>query len=224
MPEPPLRELQTLNPSAIVELFELTNYDPICPESSQYFTNEFTIIVFQGKSYQPLPMESEGWEYRASGTLPRPTLRISNIGSYIGNLARAYDDLIGAKLIRRRTLVKYLDDQPTADPLAEFQPDIYFVQRKSAENNEVIEFELASVFDLEGKKIPKRRMIASVCMWQYRSAECGYTGGPVADARDEPTSDAALDRCGKRLDSCKLRFGENAVLPFGGFPGLRKIQ
>jgi phage-related protein len=28
------------------------------------------------------------------------------------------------------------------------------------------------------------------------------------------------DVCGKRLSSCKARFGENAELPFGSFPSL----
>ena len=32
--------------------------------------------------------------------------------------------------------------------------------------------------------------------------------------------DAIGDVCGKRLSSCKLRFGELADLPFGAFPGI----
>src|SRR6185436_7754424 len=32
------------------------------------------------------------------------------------------------------------------------------------------------------------------------------------------------EKCGKRLSSCKLRFGENAELPFGGFPGAGLIK
>jgi phage-related protein len=31
---------------------------------------------------------------------------------------------------------------------------------------------------------------------------------------------ASQDVCGKRVDSCKLRFGQNAELPFGGYPGI----
>ena len=47
----------------------------------------------------------------------------------------------------------------------------------------------------------------------------GYTGGPVADAGGNTTSNPALDVCGKQLTDCKLRFGDDAILPFGGFPG-----
>lgn len=224
MVEPPFYELQSLNPSAILELFELTEYDSVNPTATERFTNERIPIVFQGNTYQPIPMESTGWEYKSTGTLPRPTLRFSNVLNYISNMARAYDDLIGAKVTRKRTLVKYLDGQPTADPEAEFTPDIYYVQRKALENKEVIEFELSSVFDLEGIQLPRRRMVASVCMWQYRSAECSYTGGPVAQADDSTTDDSSLDQCGKRITSCRLRFGQNAPLPFGAFPGLRRIR
>ncbi|EES1058672.1 phage minor tail protein L, partial [Escherichia coli] len=29
-------------------------------------------------------------------------------------------------------------------------------------------------------------MLANTCMWTYRSDECGYTGGAVADEFDKP--------------------------------------
>lgn len=222
MTEIPHGELQSLNPSQIVELYELSQFNPADLSQTIYFTNERIPVTWQGITYQPVPVESSGWEYKGSGTLPRPTMRVSNIGSIVSHITRPYNDLIGAKLVRRRTLAKYLDDQPTASD-AEFQPEVYYVQRKVGENNVAIEFELNSVFDLEGMKIPRRRMLSNICLWRYRGPECGYTGGPVADIWDNPTTDPNNDRCGKRLDSCKLRFGANSELPFGGFPGLRKL-
>ena len=45
----------------------------------------------------------------------------------------------------------------TPDPTAEFKRQIYTVDRKSAENREVVEFELAAVFDLAGVRVPKRQ-------------------------------------------------------------------
>ena len=38
----------------------------------------------------------------------------------------------------------------TPDPTAEFPQEIYTIDRKSAENRDVVQFELASVFDLAG--------------------------------------------------------------------------
>ena len=46
---------------------------------------------------------------------------------------------------------------PTADPTAEFPREIYSVDRKSSENREVVEFELAAPTDLAGVRIPKRQ-------------------------------------------------------------------
>ena len=50
-------------------------------------------------------------------------------------------------------------------------------------------------------------MITSdVCIWQYRSPQCGYTGGPVADEFDKPTNDRNKDKCSHCIRGCKLRF------------------
>ena len=45
----------------------------------------------------------------------------------------------------------------TPDPTAEFPQEIYKIDRKSAENREVVQFELAAVFDLAGIRAPKRQ-------------------------------------------------------------------
>ena len=50
--------------------------------------------------------------------------------------------------------------------------------------------------------------------------ECGYTGTDYWTANDEEVSSASSDVCGKRLTSCKLRFGSTAELPYGSFPGI----
>jgi len=76
-----------------------------------------------------------------------------------------------------------------------------------------------SAFDLVGQKIPKRQIVANTCQWIYRSAECGYSGSNYFDVNGNSVSTLADDVCGKRIASCKLRFGENGELPFGSFPG-----
>jgi hypothetical protein len=107
----------------------------------------------------------------------------------------------------------------TPDPLAEFPREIYFVDRKSTENRDVVEFELASMFDLAGIRAPKRQCITR-CQWVYRGDGCGYTGTNYFDASDVSVPSASQDVCGKRVDSCKARFGQDAELPFGGYPGI----
>ena len=50
----------------------------------------------------------------------------------------------------------------TPDPTAEFPQEIYKIDRKSSENREVVQFELAAVFDLAGVRAPKRQATRSV--------------------------------------------------------------
>jgi phage-related protein len=105
------------------------------------------------------------------------------------------------------------------DPLAEFPREIFFVDRKSAENRDVVEFELASAFDMAGIRAPKRQCITR-CQWVYRSNECSYAGINYFNVNDVAVGNASEDICGKRVDSCKARFGQSAELPFGGYPGI----
>ncbi|EEY1407712.1 phage minor tail protein L, partial [Escherichia coli] len=64
-------------------------------------------------------------------------------------------------------------------------------------------------------------MLANTCMWTYRSDECGYTGGAVADEFDKPTTDIRKDRCSKCMRGCELR---RNVGNFGGFLSINKLS
>ena len=97
-------------------------------------------------------------------------ISISNMTGFMSaillsvNQTTVGNDLTGATLTRIRTLVKFIDaanfssgTNATADPTAEFPREVYFVDRKSTENRELVEFELAAPTDLVGMKIPKRQ-------------------------------------------------------------------
>ena len=225
-------DVQKLNPGALIELFIL-DATPIGGELYHFHagTNELLgEVVWQGVSYTRYPVEADGFEWRGTGTAPRPKIRAANIGGVLGAAVRMSDDLIGARVFRKRTFARYLDavnfkaGNPTADPTVAFPDEIYFIDRKATENRVMIEWELVSATDLVGVKLPRRQIIANVCPWRYRGEECNYTGGPVADVNDYATSDAARDACGKRIKSCKLRFGANGVLRFGGFPAAGLVR
>ena len=220
-------EIQKLAPSAIIEVFELNGQS--IGASSYYFhagTNELNQdIVWQGQTYVRFPIEASGFETSGQGQLPRPKLKVSNYMSAITAILLSYNDLVGAKIIRKRTLKKYLDavnfqsGNPSADSTAAFPDDIFYIDRKVSESRDLVEFELISALDLAGIKLPRRQIISNVCTWKYRGGECGYTGSNYFLADDTQTTLASEDACGKRLSSCKARFGETASLPFGGFPG-----
>jgi lambda family phage minor tail protein L len=207
----------------IVEMFDL-DLSVITgdPNDKFYFTNQLkpdnTKIQWKGNTYEALPIIAAGYDKNTTGQIAQPTLTVANVLGTFTQVISSLDDLVGAKVTRRRTLAKYLDGEPGADTTQEFPIDVYYIERKTGENTLTITWQLASVFDLEGLKLPKRIITQNYCQWQYRSSECGYTGGPVADVNDRATSDPNADVCGKRVESCRLRF-QNATLPFGGFPG-----
>ena len=221
-------DIQKLEPGALVEFYEIdsTSLGGTIDRFHAGVNEKGLDVVWQGQTYLRFPIKAEGFTKTSEGTLPRPVLTVSNVGGFVGALIRPYDDFIGAKVTRKRTFVKYLDavnftaGNPSADPNAHFDDEIYYIDRKADENNSYISFELAASWDVAGVKLPRRRVIKTVCPWKYRSSECSYTGGPVATITDEPTTDSNLDQCGKRLSSCALRF--SGVLPFGGFPGVTR--
>jgi lambda family phage minor tail protein L len=225
-------ESQKLGAGSIVELFEL-DASVLGGEIFRWsnHVNELGLdVTWQGELYSRMPIEAGGFAKSGSGKQARPTLRAANVTGLLGAVTASLDDLVSSKVTRRRTFYKYLDAvnfeggvNPLADPNVFFPDEIYYVDRKAAENGVFIEFDLASAMDLNGVKLPARQAIQNVCAWQYRSAECSYAGGAVADASDTPTSDITQDKCGKRVSSCKLRFGQNNELPYGGFSGVGRL-
>jgi lambda family phage minor tail protein L len=190
------RNLVDLQPTAIVELFLLyldtidngTAFIPFHGGSS--FANG---ITWQGIEYLPLPVETEGFEITANGELPRPKIKISNKDYFITDLLNKYQDLQFAKIIRKRTFVKFLDDinfdggNPwgEADSSAEISNDTYLIGQKTAENKLFVELELTSPLDLENFEVNNRVILARYCSWYYRGAGCNYDGPPLETEEGE---------------------------------------
>lgn len=131
-------------------------------------------ILWQGLVYSQYPIEAKGFEVRSQGTLPTPNLAVANIFGVFSGLCIAHRDLVGAKVSRKRTFEKFLDGRPDADPTAFFPDDVYYIERKTEETKESVTFQLASPMDVDDVTIPKRRIIANLCQWRYRGAECGF--------------------------------------------------
>ena len=169
--------LQNTNPSAIIELFTLALDNSLHGATTIYrFHNGSSLkdngeIVWASNSYQRFPIQAEGFAFR-KGQLPRPTLTVSNaLGTITAillnvNSTTTGNDLTGATVTRIRTLARFLDavnfpgdinPYGTPDNTAEFPQEIYKIDRKSAENREIVQFELAAVFDLAGIRAPQRQ-------------------------------------------------------------------
>lgn len=222
-------DVQTLEPGPILEFWEL-DATVIGGGVVRFQGKNDGNVVWQGNMYSPWPITAEGFA-RTAEQQPNPKLTVGNVDGSISLLCLAYEDLVGATVTRRRTFEKYLDAvnfpggvNPTADPSQEFPPEVWFIERKSQEQREAVEFELSSALDFQGVKLPRRQIIANYCSFVYRGPFCGYTGPPVADVLDVPTSDPLLDRCGKRLGSCKLRIWPDGILNFGGYPAAGLVR
>ena len=163
-----------------------------------------------------------------------PTLSAANVDGRLSALCRAYQDLVGARFTRRRTLGKYLDaanfpaGNPTADATQEVPPELWFLDRRSSEDKTQVTWELASPLDFGSRQLPGRGIVANVCGWLtiggYRGPFCGYTGPAVAKADDTPTDDPEQDKCGGRLVSCQLRIWPDGELSYGSFPAAALIK
>ena len=175
-------DLQSINPSAIIELFTLQLSTALHGANTIYRfhagsnLNANGKIVWAGNDYLRFPIQASGFAFQR-GQLPRPKIIISNATGLISSILLTVNetttgnDLTGATVTRIRTLAKFLDavnfpgnTNPlgTPDPNAEFPKEIYAIDRKSAENRETVEFELAAPTDLAGVRIPKRQCTRSV--------------------------------------------------------------
>ena len=190
-------ELFSLEPTALLEFFVIY-FDYInTPDDKLYIhggTNGINgSIYWQGVEYLPFPIQSSGFESKGDGSLPRPKLAVSNQDFFISNLIRRYNNLVGAKIVRKRTFAKFLDNQNfsdsknpygSADAAAGLEDQVFYILRRASENRAIVEFELASPLEIDDVTFPKRSVIARYCGFHYRGNGCKYMGPPVADEND----------------------------------------
>ena len=133
----PISELQSLNPSSLIELFTLQlvegiHYATGNPDSVPTIfrfhagtsMNSNANIIWQGNTYQKFPIDAQGFEFSGKGQIPRPQLTMSNLGGIsrsgavlsvtdlliIVNLTTPHNDLLGATVTRLLVLASSLDN------------------------------------------------------------------------------------------------------------------
>lgn len=196
-------------------------------------TDGATSVSFGGETYAPHPIQAEGFETTTDGPLPRPTFAVSNLLNSFTALVEEHDDLQGARLRRIRTYDRYLDSGAEPDGSVHLPIDVYQLSLKTRHDQEIISWECTATMDQEGVTLPGRQIIRDYCDHIYRrptgagfdytNVTCPYAGAAYFDEDDKPT-DAAGDRCSKRLTGCRLRFGQDAVLPTRAFPGVARLK
>lgn len=218
-----------LKEDILIDLFEIDSHNSsvgkgfsslylVSTEQSGGQTVRYVNSKGQYQNYKPVPIALTGIEISGSNTLPTPKLSVGNVDGGMSDLAHDYDDLIGFRLTRIRTYKKYLhsiggtfNSPPNGSDTAHFTPEVWYFDRKEQETKLGVIYQLASVFDIEGMQIPKRRAYPNFCTFAYRGPECQYSGPDV------PTA-GKPDGCSKTLNACMEHFGHQNNLRFGGFP------
>ena len=136
----PFTELNKINPSSIIELFELelTVGTHIAADNPQNLPtiyrfhaganlNNFGEVIFRNNSYQRVAVEVQGFEKKSNSTVARPTITFSNLGGIVQNpttglvitmsdflnnvnLVTPHNDLVSAKFTRKMPLASALDN------------------------------------------------------------------------------------------------------------------
>lgn len=198
-------------------------------------TDAGNTVQFDSATYYPRPVRLTGQQRMGSGRPPRPKVQIGDLDGTIAGLCRDYQDMIGATFTRIRTLAKYLDGEPGADTSAKFPDEIYVINKKARAQRSVIEFDLSPATDIDGVMIPARLVLCDTCGFNYRVwngasfdtptvRPCPYTDAVYFEYDNTSTVDPAEDVCARTLAACKVRYGDTEELPFGGFPGVDRVQ
>lgn len=232
------KESSKFSQDAVIEMFEIDlqklnlgifRFTPIAVPSGSIF--------FGGLEYICAPIKADGFAYDGSGTLPRPTLDMMATDLQFLNLIVNLNDLVGMPVRRIKTFRKFLDDGDTPDHNVHFRTENYVIDRKAKQSRQLVSFELSMELDQQGVRLPRLMVLRDTCVHTYRyfvnregvmgfnyqGISCPYAGNKYYSPSGEEVLDASKDVCGKRISDCKLRFGENAVLPRLAFPGVARI-
>ena len=170
----PVSELQKLNPSARIELFVLelveglhyaTGNPSSVPTTFRFHSgsnmNSNAEIVWQGNSYQRVPISFEGAEFTGKGQVPRPTLTIANLGgiSRSGSVITVTDFLLVVNASELDAANFSSGSNPFGTPSSnELPQEIFFIDRKVLESRDVVQFELVGALDQQNVKLPRRQV------------------------------------------------------------------
>lgn len=244
------QENQKLSTDPVVELFEF-DASSLGGGVYRFYSGAVTdaTLVWRANLFVPLPIEASGWEFSGKGSLPTPSIRVSNVHLLMSSIIQDVGDPLGATITRWVTYEKFLDGESEADPNA-YRKEVYQVERRVSQDEAMVEFELSAAIDQDGRKLPGRQVVRGFCNHRYRTydaekvdefnqpdpgfvyvnATCPYVGdgssdGPFFTPSGNPTGEPSEDICGKKLSDCRLRFvplGE--ALPFRGFPAVDRIR
>ena len=205
-------EALSLEPSAILEFYliyygwpaDQNNFLAVTPLKKEVSN---ATIVWQGQSYISWPLETTGFGSKGDNSLPRPRIKLNNYELAVSKYLKTYNNLIGAKVIRKRTFAKFLDDTnfssgknpyydlatnaTLANSNSHLPDQTFYVNRRVSETKDIVELELSTVFELDNVYLPNRNVYSKYCTWVYRGNGCRYAGKPKTAANSQSFIDTA---------------------------------
>lgn len=158
----------TLNPDAILDLFELTtntNFQVFDADGNLTSTNIIrwsnyeqvggTPILLGGNNYSPWPILASGYKNEMRGVLPTLTIRIADYRSTITALLernRPYN----ARLTRRRISVRHIDTGPEPNSAFQYRPQKFYLN--SWDLDLIVTLKFVNPLARLNTDIPRRRI------------------------------------------------------------------
>lgn len=138
--------------SPYVELFKLDA--SVLGGSVYYFSNQLGptggAVTFAGQAYQAIPIMGQGFDVTSNGTMPKPTITISNVEGMLLGAVISLGDLVGAQLTRMHTFAKFLDDGSSPNTAAYIGPEKWIVEQKIHHDKNYIQWQLTTSIDRLG--------------------------------------------------------------------------
>jgi len=137
---------------------------------------QFRDISGTVRTYEPFPIEVEGFDISSDGSYNRPTVTMANLENTLRTVIDGdFESLIGKKMSRRTTFQRYLvgesGDSGEGNAPVELPKQVFIIDRIKSKNVMLVEFELATPYDLAGIQLPRRVIVGGACPFKYKGAQ-----------------------------------------------------
>ncbi len=131
-------------------------------------------VTWQGRQYQPYPIQGSGFELNGKGTSTRPTLTVSNLYGMVTGMAEDLQSLVGGTVVRRKVYARFLDAVNFVNGNSDADPEQEVISR----------WRIEQCSELSARSVPllycprrRKRMVPF-----FRGASCWPTPapGPIA--------------------------------------------
>jgi lambda family phage minor tail protein L len=152
-------------------------------------------ISFGGQTYTAFPIKRMGLKQDIQGTSGSVKLRAANVDRAMQFYLEYYDGLRGQQVVEKMVWYNLLANTDAV------KTNKFFVD-SSSYNEEIVELNLMSRLNVLDLELPGRSIERSFCMWEFKSSDCGYSGG-------EETCNHTFERCEELQNEGR----------YGAFPG-----